>query len=342
MGRPARAGPGLSAGGPGGPARARVPLSRRRARPPRRRAARVARHGHARVARPGRRRARGPARPPGRRLVQRARGTAVGPGGRHAVRRPPAAPAAEGAMSVVRAVAHVHSIWSDDGAWSLEDLAVAFRRRGVRVVLMAEHSRGWTAERYARYLAACEAASMEDVLLVPGIEYNDADNVVHVPVWGDLPFLGAEPDIGRLLAEADAAGATSVFAHPWRRDAWRRFEPSWGRHLTAVEVWNRKYDGWAPDARAMQLAERAGLPVFVSLDFHTARQFFPLRMALALADAEPVDRDAVYAALRARRFVPLAFGRRAEALAGEPRRSALRAGEHARRVAAPGLRLVTG
>ena len=30
------------------------------------------------------------------------------------------------------------------------------------------------------------------ILLVPGIEYEDPDNVVHIPVWGDrLPFLGA-------------------------------------------------------------------------------------------------------------------------------------------------------
>jgi len=230
-----------------------------------------------------------------------------------------------------RAAAHVHSEWSDDASWSLPDLAAAFGRRGYDVVLLCEHSRGFDPGQWDAYLSACAAASTERVLLVPGIEYNDADNVVHVPVWGDVPFFGAVPDIPELLAKAHAEDGVSVLAHPWRRDAWRRYDPSWAPHLTAVEVWNRKYDGIAPDRRAAALADRDGLRHFVSLDFHTGRQFFPLAMALELP-GKP-DRAGVYAALRAGRFEALAFSRSALAFLRGPAAQAARLAEAARRAA---------
>ena len=66
-----------------------------------------------------------------------------------------------------------------------------------------------------------------------------------------------------------------------------------------MEIWNRKYDGWAPNRFAVEMARRERLGEFVSLDFHTRRQFFPLAMALRVdGDASP-DPGAVYSALRA-------------------------------------------
>jgi predicted metal-dependent phosphoesterase TrpH len=235
-------------------------------------------------------------------------------------------------MSTVRVAAHVHSEWSDDAAWSLPDIASAFARRGYGVVLLCEHSRGFAAGDWDSYLSACAAASTADVLLVPGIEYNDADNVVHVPVWGDVPFFGPTPEIPELLAKAAAEDGVAVLAHPWRKEAWRRYDPAWAPYLTAVEVWNRKYDGIAPDRRAVELARREGLREFVALDFHTGRQFFPLAMSLRL-DGDEVDRAAVHRALRAGTFEALAFSRSALRYLHGARLRALEFAESARRAA---------
>jgi hypothetical protein len=57
----------------------------------------------------------------------------------------------------------------------------------------------------------------------------------------------------------------------------------WDPLLSAVEVWNRKYDGFAPSQKTKKFAERESLASFVSLDFHTRGQFFPLAMSIALA-----------------------------------------------------------
>jgi hypothetical protein len=236
----------------------------------------------------------------------------------------------------VRAAAHVHSDWSDDGSWTLPQIARTFARLGHDVVLMSEHSRGFTAGKWQEYADACDQASNDDLLLVPGIEYGDAADVVHIPVWGSVPFFGDAPPIGRLLQDVSEAGGTAVWAHPWRRDAWRQFEPSWFEHLTAVEVWNRKYDGIAPSRQAVELARREEVRAVVALDFHSRRQLFPLTLRLEVEAVPAVD--TVYAALARGRFAPRACGLPLERLTRGPAAATLSGLERMRRSAARFLR----
>jgi hypothetical protein len=234
-----------------------------------------------------------------------------------------------------RAVAHVHSEWSDDASWTLREIAATFSRLRYQVVLMSEHSRGFTATKWQEYAQACRESSSDRLTLVPGIEYGDADNVVHIPVWGDLPFFGDALPIGALLPQVNDAGGAAIWAHPWRREAWRRFEPSWLRYLTAVEVWNRKYDGIAPSRDALALARREKLRAAVALDFHTRRQLFPLTLSLDLDDS--ASEGTVFAALRTGRFSARAFGLPMAPIARGPGGSALRGLEQLRRTAARAL-----
>ncbi|MFI5896544.1 PHP domain-containing protein [Actinoplanes sp. NPDC051513] len=240
-------------------------------------------------------------------------------------------------MTKVRAAAHVHSRWSDDATWKLPDIAAAFGERGFRVVLLADHSREFEASRLDEYAAECAAASTGDVLLVPGIEYNDPDNVVHVPVWGQVPFYGATPGIGELLGKVAADGGIAVLAHPWRREAWKRYDPAWTPLLAGVEIWNRKYDGLSPNRHAFALAKREGLRPFAAVDFHTRRQLFPLAVELTL-DGPVVDRAAVERALAAGAFTPVFRNRPVTKVLGGVDGLALRAVETARHRAAPVLR----
>jgi hypothetical protein len=181
----------------------------------------------------------------------------------------------------LRVASHVHSSWSYDGEWALEDLAHTFRRLGYDAVLMAEHCRTFDQQRWEQYQAACSAASTADMLLVPGIEYEDGDNRVHTVVWGPgVPFLGSGRPTLEILRVASEHGAATLMAHPARREAISCFEPEWGSLLSGVEIWNRKYDGIAPNCDAQLLADRHDLVPFAGLDFHNARQFFPLAMSI--------------------------------------------------------------
>jgi len=206
----------------------------------------------------------------------------------------------------VLAVCHVHSKWSYDGSWSLESLSAKFCRRGCRILMMTEHDRGFTARRLEEYRAACAKASSAEILIVPGIEYSDPSNCVHVLVWGPVPFLGEGLATGEMLDGVQAAGGVAVLAHPSRRDAWRTFNPEWAKRLLGVEAWNRKYDGWAPSRTSPALIQMADATPFVGLDFHTQRQSFPLTMALEME--EEVTEEAILCSLKSRRCYARAFG----------------------------------
>jgi hypothetical protein len=232
----------------------------------------------------------------------------------------------------VLATCHVHSKWSYDGSWSLEALSERFRRRGSRVLMMTEHDRGFTAARLDDYRKACSQASTGEILLVPGIEYSDETNRIHVLVWGPVPFLGEGLPTGEMLGAVKAANGLAVLAHPARRDAWKSFDPSWADQLLGIEIWNRKYDGWAPSETAPALLESTGAVPFVGLDFHTRRQSFPLAMALDIHGG--VSEESVVDSMRSRRCSARALGAAFNHGFSSPKSTVLGVAERGRRTAA--------
>jgi len=240
---------------------------------------------------------------------------------------------------VIRTAAHVHSNWSYDGSWTLLALAQEFGNRGYDAVLMTEHDRGFDESRWRDYKAACAVASKGGALLVPGIEYSDPRNLVHVAVWGDLPFLGEARATDELLADAASKGGAAMFAHPDRREAWRMLDRNRNlvSSLVGIEVWNRKYDGWAPGKAGSRLCEKESeLVPFFGLDLHTRRQLFPLAM---IVDAEqPGTIETVIDSLLARRCRPTAFGLRGDWLTQGVGLAAARSAEACRRFARPAVR----
>jgi hypothetical protein len=205
----------------------------------------------------------------------------------------------------VLAACHLHSDWSYDGSWTIDAMVEAFAGRGYRVMMMTEHDNGFTPDRYERFREACGRATTDRMLVMPGMEYSDPANRVHVLVWG-LPFLGEGLETDALLDDVAARGGHAVLAHPNRRAAWECFTPRWGEALLGIEAWNRKYDGIAPGGMASRLLETCAAIPFAGLDFHTARQFFPLGMLLDLD--VPVTEEAVLECLRRRRCSARAFG----------------------------------
>jgi len=235
-------------------------------------------------------------------------------------------------MKRICAACHVHSTWSYDGKWKLDQVARSFSKRNYRVVLITEHDQGFDESKRLEHREACRMASSEEILLIPGIEYSDPTNVIHLLVWGDIPFIGSGAEPERILAAAKECGGIAVLAHPGRKDAWKRFNPNWSAMLLGIEFWNRKTDGWAPSEHAWPLLQRANSIPFAGLDFHDSRQFFP--MATFLEMENPINEAGVLAALRARRCRSKVFGLGAPALANGFRVEALHRAESLRRVAA--------
>ncbi len=143
---------------------------------------------------------------------------------------------------------------------------------------------------------ACRMASSENILLIPGIEYSDPTNVIHLLVWGDVPFIGSRVEPEQVLAAAQEHGGITVLAHPSRKEAWKRFDPNWSPMLNGIEFWNRKADGWAPSKEAWELLRMSNAVPFAGLDFHDSRQFFPMTTILEMPGL--VDETTVLDVLR--------------------------------------------
>src|SRR5690625_2953222 len=139
-------------------------------------------------------------------------------------------------MKLLRVVLHAHSTWSYDGCWELSRIARLFGRLGADAVLMTEHDTGFPADRYEEYRAACDAASTSKCRLVPGVEYSNPDNSVHILTWGLDRFLGEARAVEATLEDVGAAGGAAIFAHPARRDAWQLFRESWVPLLHGIEI----------------------------------------------------------------------------------------------------------
>lgn len=214
----------------------------------------------------------------------------------------------------IRVVLHAHSVWSYDGHWPLDRIARVFGRLGADAVMMTEHDTGFPPERFAEYRAACAAASTPRCRLIPGIEYSDPGNDIHILTWGIDRFLGEGRPVEATLGDVRAAGGVAVFAHPARREAWRLFRENWVPLLDGIEIWNRKSDGLAPGREALRLQAGTGLAPTVGIDFHRPKHIYPLSHAAEGAAGTgdgPGDglEAALVEAIREGRLAPHAFGR---------------------------------
>ena len=237
---------------------------------------------------------------------------------------------------MIAAACHIHSTWSYDGKWTLPELAAEFGRRGYRVLMITEHDLGFTESRRLEHRAACAAASTENILVLPGIEYSDSANLVHVLVWGEVPFIGEKIPTTQMLEAVHAARGVAVLAHPSRKAMWKTFDPHWTPLLLGIEVWNRKTDGWASSVPAWRLVNETKVIPFVGMDFHDRNQFFPLAMKLDLTG--PVNEETVLSCLRDRRCVAQTFNRPVESVSRGAFQSVLRSAEWCRRRAAKAYR----
>lgn len=243
-------------------------------------------------------------------------------------------------MSPIRTAVHLHTDWSYDGSLTLDQLAEGLAKRKYRAALMTEHDRGFDQTRWTEYQTACRAASRDDLLLVPGIEYSDPENRVHILVWGeDIGFFGEGLETLDLLRMASEHDAVAVMAHPWRRGAWERFTPEWAEHLVGIELWNRKSDGFAPSEQAAELIARHELWPVASLDFHRPRQFFPLSMQL---EAVNCDAESLIGAMRGGNGRAEIMGIRLDKLRSGFPKATLSGVERLRKTLAPTLRRIIG
>jgi hypothetical protein len=207
----------------------------------------------------------------------------------------------------LKAACHIHSEWSYDASWPLPELAKFFSKRGYQVLLMTEHDRGFCQTKLDDFKAACSKASTEEILLIPGIEYSDPTNTIHILTWGDIPFYGEDKETLPLLCHVAKHHGISVLAHPSRKSAWEKYDPTWTPFLNGIELWNRKTDGIRPSPQGVRMLSHHKLNSFLGLDFHSLKQTFPLSLELSLSSSN-LEKNIILDAIRNGQYTPKALG----------------------------------
>ena len=233
----------------------------------------------------------------------------------------------------VKVACHIHSEWSYDASWTLPELAKFFAKRGYQVLLMTEHDRGFNQAKLDDFKQACSEASNEDILLIPGIEYSDPTNTIHILTWGNVPFFGADQETLPMLQHVADHHGLSVLAHPSRKSAWKRFDTRWTPLLNGIELWNRKSDGIRPSPHARTLVHDTKLPGFYGLDFHRINQSFPLAINLEIPRTQ-INESTVLETIRLKNFSLNALNFSSRHIENQPIHSTLNCAEFARRLIA--------
>jgi glycosyltransferase involved in cell wall biosynthesis/predicted ATP-grasp superfamily ATP-dependent carboligase/predicted metal-dependent phosphoesterase TrpH len=203
----------------------------------------------------------------------------------------------------VRTLIHVHSTFSYDGELSIAQLAALMREKGVQVCCLTEHTRQLTAERGQRLVAECAEHSGEDLLLVPGLEF-DQKGWHHILALGITEML-PEFDYPELVRMIHDRGGIAVLAHPGAEDIDQ--DPEVARQVDAIEVWNAMHDGrYLPNAAALEQycrARRLGARAVAvaGIDFHYRDNLKNVALYLDLP-AGKLDWPSVREALRNGRF----------------------------------------
>jgi len=146
---------------------------------------------------------------------------------------------------------HVHSDRSYDGKMSLDDLRDFLLAEGIAAALMAEHAEDFDEVSYREYCKSLEAASSEEFLFVPGLEFRCVEGP-HILGLGLDRFVPGEPKAREWLDSMRNAGAITVLAHPsYPPDP---VSTGLANLFDAVEVWNVPCEGgWFPDPRKFRI-----------------------------------------------------------------------------------------
>ncbi|HEY0415035.1 MAG TPA: PHP domain-containing protein [Gaiellaceae bacterium] len=195
---------------------------------------------------------------------------------------------------------HAHTTWSD-GDLTVRELCDLYGTRGFDVLAVTDHApRGATyvhAGNYDAYLRAVRAEALRarelyDLLVIPGLEltYDDPDplRAGHAVAIGLRSYVDVSAGLEPALAEARAAGAALVAAHPYsptdlgvatRGTAAFAARPELAALVDRFELFNRH--------TLFSWVAAAGHPTVATGDFHRLEHVATWKTLLPCAKDEP-------------------------------------------------------
>ncbi len=194
----------------------------------------------------------------------------------------------------IKAIAHVHSLYSDSFA-SLPRIKREAQKYGINCVFMADHL--FRLDDFNKFVKECGELSDENFLMVPGIEMGSREGY-HFLVYNikKPPLLEDKKSSAQEMCDEFSNNKDSIFVLAHASLYRQPPEAEVLEQLDGVEVWNTKYDTkFAPNLKALKLAKAHKLIPFAAVDAHG--RFCLKRLWLEL-EAQRLDRDEIVGVLK--------------------------------------------
>ena len=158
----------------------------------------------------------------------------------------------------MKADLHVHSIHSNDGKQTVEEILNECRIKGIGAVALTDHNEigAWK-----------DAEGVEDIIIINGVEVTTSEG--HILAYNISKAIPRDLPIDETVRLIHEAGGIAVAAHPyrwWSGIGGGRVE---GMGFDAIEAINGR-SLKSSNYRAMKLAKKLGLPITGGSDAHTS------------------------------------------------------------------------
>jgi hypothetical protein len=195
-----------------------------------------------------------------------------------------------------KGVTHVHSTYSPDGEFTLEELREVFVSAGCAFACMSDHAEAFDEDKLRAYQTECDALSDARFRFIAGLEYS-CEQRTHVLGYGVASLITTwNPQ--EVIRHVENQGGVSVIAHP-RGNAFDRIG-TFEVLPHGIETWNTKYDGrYAPRPATFHLLNRLQerkreMRAFYGQDLHWKKQF---RGLFSVVECQTLAREEILAAL---------------------------------------------
>ncbi len=166
----------------------------------------------------------------------------------------------------MKVLAHTHTIFSNDGELTPQELAELAHRHGFDAVLVSDHFEDLTEKSFSELVNQCN--SISECLMIPG--YERSWNGYHILALGVYDWF-SDSDLDIWADAVRNYGGMTVLAHPSKYRFCITDEVL--AVCDGVETWNSKmsYDGsWGPDPCAVRLLRPNQLSL-CGQDLHSIR-----------------------------------------------------------------------
>ena len=190
---------------------------------------------------------------------------------------------------IYRGAIHIHSTHSYDGKSTLNELKKKAVFLGLDFIALTEHIENLDDESVNVYLRECEKLSDEKFLIIPGFEYSEFKD--HILAIGFKKLFRNLTEL-ELIKYAKKLDSIVILAHPKKEGYF--VDSKVLENIDGLEIWNRKYDGIAPNNKSIEILNGDTL-AFGGNDLHSSYEMGGITYEV---DAEKLGETYILKALK--------------------------------------------